>query len=48
MRNRIKAIRCQDYNRDNNYNYNQHRKEVTTRERRVRIEHNNEPNIIFV
>ena len=43
MRDRIKSIRCQGYNRDNNYNYNQHREEVTTREKRVRIEHNNEP-----
>lgn len=41
MRNKITAIRCQDYNHDNNYNYNRHREEITARERRVRIEHNN-------
>lgn len=43
MRDRIKSIRCQGYNRNNNYNYNQNREEVTTRERRIRIEHNSEP-----
>lgn len=42
MRDRIKSIRCQGYNHDNNYNYNQHREEITTREKRVHIEHNNE------
>ena len=41
MRDRIKSIKCQDYNCNNNYNYNQHR-EIATREKRVHIEHNNE------
>lgn len=39
MRDRIKSVRCQNYNH-NNYN---HHEEVTTREKRVHIEHNNEP-----
>ena len=40
MRDRIKSVRCQSYN---NYNYNQHREEVTTRDRRINIEHTDEP-----
>lgn len=43
MRNKITAIKCQSYNRDNNYNYNQHCEEVITLNNPIYIKHNNEP-----
>lgn len=43
MRERITSVKCQAYNRNNDYNQGYNRTETTTRERRPRIEHNHEP-----